>query len=114
MNTLNTANMMVASHKIADETRTDERIDKVAAAFIAVLRQWLSEDTREKTKSITFDAAFVANANDYFDANMAMDEAFTKCGLHAIHPETGIMSDEMSDLFNNAWNRAILMVQEGN
>ena len=82
---------------------TPDNREKVAAEFLRILKLWFSLADKPLN---------VANANDYFDANMAMDAAFTACGLETFdQPIPGqddfTMSEESMALFNDAWTRAI-------
>jgi len=78
---------------------TPENVERVAVAFLNVMRRWF------KTKHKPVD---ILNANDHFDANMAMDEAFTACGLKAL-PDEGQMTQEACDLWNAAWDRTAIL-----
>lgn len=84
---------------------TPENRDKVAKAFIEVLTRWFATKKKKLTPEL------IQNANDHFDANMAMDEAFTKCGLQAL-PDDGQMTEDACDLWNVAWNRAVVLQKE--
>lgn len=79
---------------------TTENREKVAREFLRILVTWIAEEGSKQR--LTKD--FVENANDHYDANMAMDEAFRNCGLSTF--EDGEMSEDTIDLFNSAWSRA--------
>lgn len=73
--------------------------EKIAADFIRVLEtsEWFGR---------TITATEVREANDHFDANMAMDAAFRNNGINPL-PDDEQMSQEATDLWNAAWDRAI-------
>lgn len=94
------------SLKAVEEMRAaDEQVDKIAAAFLRQLCGLLVDDQRPHMKDQGITPNFVRNANDYYDANMAMDAAFKECGLQTFDKD-GQMTQETIDLFNVAWERA--------
>ncbi len=89
---------------------TPEVIEKIARAFIAELTSWVKNDNRSHMKKQKIDREFVENANDFYDANMAMDAAFKKCGFDTF--ASGKMTSQSMDVFNDAWEKAITIVSE--
>ncbi len=84
---------------------TPENVERVAAAFLEELTGWFLEDDVVATPD------HIANGNDHYDANMAMDAALRKCGFNPFS-RSGGMSQDTTDLFNNAWTRAVEMAKE--
>lgn len=81
---------------------TDAAIkERIALAFLGVLGKWLEQDSQ----GLFLDAEFVENANDWFDANMAMDEAFKSVGIDPLGG--GSMEEETVALWNASWARAV-------
>lgn len=78
---------------------TPDNVECVAVHFLKIMRRWFN------TKGKPCD---ILNANDHFDANMAMDEAFKTCGLQAL-PDDGEMTQDACDLWNAAWTRAAIL-----
>ena len=75
--------------------------EKIAINFLAKLGRWFGADGKK------LNAERVLNANDYYDANMAMDYAFKACGLEALDGnDEQPMSQRNADLWNTAWARA--------
>jgi hypothetical protein len=80
---------------------TPENVKKVGSEFLRILqtKEW-------------FDCAItptqVIEANDHFDANMAMDQAFRNNGLKALPESDDVpQTDDVSDLWNSAWDYAV-------
>jgi hypothetical protein len=87
---------------------TPENREKVAKEFLRILGTWFAKGDprglgRDYPKKLTPEV--VANANDYYDANMAMDEAFRNLKIPLF--VKGVIPDDSSELFNTSWNRAI-------
>ena len=74
-------------------------VERVAVEFRKVLQRWFAS----KGKPVD-----ILNANDHFDANMAMDEALKKCGIPPFNRQ-GEMTQDVCDLWNAAWNRAAVL-----
>lgn len=85
---------------------TTENREKIAREFLRILVTWIAEEGSKQR--LTKD--FVQNANDHYDANMAMDEAFRNCGLSTF--DNGEMSDDTMDLWNSAWSRAVELAEQ--
>jgi len=89
---------------------TPANVEKVATEFLLELAEWMRLDERPEIQTMNMTPDFVRNANDYYDANMAMDAAFKRCGLVALEdgPDS-CMSSDVADLWNEAWERAAKM-----
>lgn len=78
--------------------------EKIGAEFLRILTGWAAPDGHAVT------AEFVESANDYYDANMAMDEAFLNCGEPS--PADYLESQTVIDMWNNAWQHATKLARE--
>lgn len=77
----------------------------IAAEFLRILqsKDWFN---RKITKQEVLDA------NDYYDANMAMNEAFINCGREALDETEGFGMSQISiKLWNDAWERAATLAE---
>lgn len=88
--------------EITKTVNTAENQEKVARKFIEVLERWEGD-------KVTSD--FVRDANDHYDANMAMDEALRFHGFEAFK-DCPVLEDRVADedvlaLFDASWTRAI-------
>lgn len=97
---------------------TPENVNKVAAEFLKVISRWFKRDgmydednARVKCKKVTKE--LVLNSNDHFDANMAMDEALTNLNI-TIFDDNGEMSQDITDLWNAAWDKAGELAEQKN
>lgn len=96
---------------------TPENVATVAKEFNKILLRWYkahgaySEDRSERVEVKNLTARLVSEANDHFDANMAMDEAMRKNGLDPFDDSDGGMSQDATDLFNNAWDEAVKIAE---
>ncbi len=88
--------------------------EEVSAEFIAVLNEWLTPEQLEQVR--VRNAVLATNpgqedccaSHDFCDANVAMEEAFKRCGLDPSStgvPDTDypLMSDEVLEVWNKAW-----------
>lgn len=89
------------------QTRRFLLVGQIADGFRSVLRSWLSEsdllevDRRNKAEK----SDSVCHTHDFCDSNMAMLEAFEKVTGRPLFVD-GVIPDENSDLFNDAWEVA--------
>lgn len=90
---------------------TPENIDQIAKEFINELKEWLRRDHRTAMNNKKITPKFVREANDYYDANMAMGAAFKHCGFDPFDSDGG-MNGDATDLWNAAWDRAVKMAGE--
>ncbi len=79
---------------------TAENVERVGRAFHKELTEWFKDDGVNPTPE------HIENSNDYYDANMAMDAAFRSCGL-----VPDVSTDDSTDLWNAAWERAIAIAK---
>ncbi len=77
---------------------------QLANEFSSVLKTWLTAEEMKLVieKNSTPEYNDCCASHDYCDANMAMDEAFTKL----TGKETNPQSDTQRSLWNNAWTIA--------
>jgi len=90
--------------------------EKLAAAFIAQLREDLSAEEFaemvQKQKAEPIEG--MCYYHDYCDANMSMSAAFESFGIGPLeygYTEEGGMSQEVCGLWNSAWDRAKEMIE---
>jgi len=79
-----------------DPLFSEENVELVANEFLKILTRWFAHDGKKLS------ADRVKNANDYYDANMAMLEAAEKCDATA-----NIEDEKFYYFMNRAWSRAI-------
>lgn len=79
----------------------------LAQEFSKVLGNWLApSQLREVTLRNSRETnPNICHSHDFCDANMAMDQALKNLGAEAF-PAEGGMSDEVVDLWNEAWDIA--------
>lgn len=77
-------------------------ITKVANEFSKVLHEWLTDDEMKEVIKRNEDDMMCCASHDFCDANMAMDEAFTK----VFNREFDMESDHDNKIWNDAWTAA--------
>lgn len=100
---------MTKQATVADEVR-------VGLEFMEILKSWLTADewTEMRAKNATAEyQGGVCASHDYCDANMAMHEAFVKCGLvppceidTTASEAAERLADDVLDTWNKAWDWA--------
>lgn len=91
--------------------------EEVSAAFIGVLREWLTphqlEEVRLRNVLLATNPGMkdCCATHDFCDANMAMEEAFQRCGLSPLDTgipdaENPLMSPEAVDVWTKVWDLA--------
>ena len=81
-------------------------VDHVARHFASVLSGWLTPGEMKEVveRNLSEENEGVCHSHDFCDANMAMLEALQK--LNVVPAEFSEFSDEVTELFNNAWSTA--------
>jgi hypothetical protein len=88
----------------------EDKVLKLSKAFSRVLRDWLTVEQMVAVvqRNRAQDNPNVCHSHDFCDANMAMDEAFTKVvgrECEGEDPETGEEPEDF-ELWNAAWSLA--------
>lgn len=83
------------------------QVQKISVDFSTVLKQWLSDETMKTIVQLTKNETdpMICHSDDYCDSNMAMYEAFVINGIDPLETDDG-MSQEHTDLWNEAWDLA--------
>lgn len=93
-------------------------VEALAEAFVRLLRMNLGQDVYDtvvdlNSRELNPD---VCHSGDFCDSNMVMDAAFGELGVdpssYGREDEDDGMPQEVCDLWNNAWDRAKVLMQE--
>jgi hypothetical protein len=79
-------------------------VNNLAVKFCDVLHEWLTEDELAIVveRNASRDCECVCHSHDFCDANMAMDEAWSRM----FQDEIDLSSEIDTDLWNAAWDLA--------
>lgn len=98
--------------------KTLPSVEQLAEAFVRILRKTLGEE--DYAKVVALNAAElnpdVCASGDFCDSNMVMDAAFAEFAIDpstfGVEDEDDGMSQEVCDLWNTAWDRAKVLMQQ--
>ena len=95
---------MKTATKKTKSIRTHENIDSICVEFIKVINEWLTDQQIAivNERNAQPDMKGSCATHDFYDANMAMDEAFKK----AMGGQIDLQSDDDMFLWNEAWDLA--------
>lgn len=104
----------LADFEVAWNTRQafEDKVDALAKKFSTILREWLTEEEMsaviERNRADGYPTN-ICHSHDFCDANMAMDEAFTKVmGREYDFGNENGTEDADLDLINAMWMQAKL------
>ena len=84
--------------------RTEDNINTISVEFIKVINEWFTPEQLEEVNRRNALPEMQGNCatHDFYDTNMAMDEAFTK----VMGKELDFQNDDHLFLWNEAWDLA--------
>ncbi|UGL62730.1 hypothetical protein [Xanthomonas phage FMYAK-P1] len=93
-------------------------IEPLAEAFLRILRETIGVEAYDEVVELNASELNpdVCNSGDFCDSNMVMDAAFQSLGVdpstYGRADEDDDMPQEVCDLWNSAWDRAKVLMQE--